>query len=87
MVPFPMSQSLIERAARALCRADGLPENIAFEGRPMWRTYVPKACAVLEALRDPSFAVLEAADNTPCSVKTSDLWRAMIDAALAEPLE
>lgn len=39
-----------ERAARALCRLDGHPENIAFEGRPMWQSYLPQADAVLEAV-------------------------------------
>jgi hypothetical protein len=28
---------------------DGHPENIAFEGRPMWESYLPQVDAVLEA--------------------------------------
>ena len=43
------SQDRRERAARALCRLDGHPENIAFEGRPMWESYLPQVDAVLEA--------------------------------------
>lgn len=39
-----------EVAARALCRFHGNPENIMFEGRPMWRSYIPEATAVLEAI-------------------------------------
>lgn len=44
-----------ELAARALCRHDGHEENVAFEGRPMWESYLPAADAVLEAIgwRDP----------------------------------
>jgi hypothetical protein len=40
-----------EVAARALCRCDGHPEDIKFEGRPMWESYLPQADAVLKALR------------------------------------
>ena len=29
-----------ERAARALCRRDGHPENTKFEGKPMWQSYL-----------------------------------------------
>lgn len=39
-----------ELAARALCRFDGHPENIKFEGRPMWESYLPQADAVLAAI-------------------------------------
>ncbi|WP_223478551.1 ArsR family transcriptional regulator [Oricola indica] len=38
-----------EIAARALCRMDGHPENIQFEGRPMWASYLPQVDAVLMA--------------------------------------
>lgn len=39
-----------ELAARALCRHDGHEENIRFEGRPMWESYLPAADAVLAAI-------------------------------------
>lgn len=39
-----------ELAARALCRFDGHPEDIQFEGRPMWESYLPQADAVLKAI-------------------------------------
>lgn len=39
----------IESAARALCRAEGYPENTKFEGNPMWQSYVPAAKAAIEA--------------------------------------
>lgn len=44
-----ISTKALEAAARALCRYDGLPENIKFEGRPMWESFLPKARAALEA--------------------------------------
>lgn len=40
-----------ELAARALCRFDGHPEDIKFEGRPMWESYLPQADAVLAVLK------------------------------------
>jgi len=46
----------IEKAARALCRANGLPENIQFEGRPMWENFILQAKAVMEALEQPDSA-------------------------------
>lgn len=39
-----------ELAARALCRHDGHPEDIKFEGKPMWESYLPAADAVLKAI-------------------------------------
>ncbi|WJR67184.1 hypothetical protein QTA58_00115 [Neorhizobium sp. CSC1952] len=38
-----------ERAARALCRFNGVPENTMFEGRPMWESYLPEVDVILEA--------------------------------------
>lgn len=42
-------EKAIEAAARALCRAEGNPENTKFEGKPMWQSYVPAARAAIEA--------------------------------------
>lgn len=39
-----------ELAARALCRCAGHPEDIKFQGRPMWESFLPEADAVLEAI-------------------------------------
>lgn len=64
---------VIERAARALCKFDGHPENIRFEGAPMWRSYVPQARALLEAVRAAAPAGTDI-----------EVWRAMIEAALIE---
>lgn len=42
-----------ERAARALCRFDGHPEDIMFEGKLMWMSYLAQADAVLQAVLSP----------------------------------
>jgi hypothetical protein len=36
-----------ERICRALCSADNNPENITFEGKPMWQSYLDAARAAL----------------------------------------
>ena len=46
---MPDVEKAIEAAARALCRIDGHPENIRFEGKPMWQSYLPAAKVVIEA--------------------------------------
>lgn len=38
-----------ERAARALCRRAGNPEDTKFEGKPMWMSYLDEVDAVLQA--------------------------------------
>lgn len=43
-------QSDWEKAARALCRHHGHPENTKLNGRPMWMSYLAEAKAVLEAI-------------------------------------
>ncbi|MEG8040514.1 hypothetical protein QP166_14610 [Sphingomonas sp. LR60] len=50
--------SPIERAARALCRLAGRPENTRFEGRPMWESYIDEAAASLSAVRHAHFVAL-----------------------------
>lgn len=53
-----------ELAARALCRADGHPENISFEGRPMWMSYLGQVDLVLQvALPAEQFAAIRAEDG------------------------
>ena len=36
-----MKKPALELVARALCRLDGHPENIMFEGKPMWQSFLP----------------------------------------------
>lgn len=42
-----------ERAARALCRLSGNPEDIQFEGKPMWMSFLDEADTALEAALSP----------------------------------
>jgi hypothetical protein len=71
---------MVERVARALCRAAGLSENTPYQGKPMWWSYEATARLVLEAMREPSLDML--------IIDTSDWetaarnWNAMIDIAL-----
>ena len=45
-----------ERAARALCEAQGHPCDTSFEGAPMWRSFLPEVEVVLAAIADPGIA-------------------------------
>jgi hypothetical protein len=91
----------LDRAARALCLADGLDPDRKFKSSDWsegtaphefaWHEYLPKARAVLEALREPSGEMLgEVHDTLLYAVKGEELdtartvWDRMIDAALAE---
>ena len=52
-----------ERAARALCRLAGNPEDTNFEGRPMWTSYLDEVDAVLQAaLDDATWQAIRAQD-------------------------
>ncbi|VWX51008.1 conserved hypothetical protein [Novosphingobium sp. 9U] len=73
----------LESAARALCKLDGHPHNAEMNGITLWQDYLPKARAVLLSVREPSGAMLAAADALPCSVDTAARWKAMVDAALS----
>jgi hypothetical protein len=74
----------LESAARALCKLDGRPDHAEMNGITLWQDYLPKARAVLLSVREPSDAMLAAADALPCSVGTTACWQAMVDAALSE---
>ncbi len=39
-----------ELAARAICKARKLPENVTIDGAPLWERFLPEADAVLEAI-------------------------------------
>jgi len=83
----------LERAARALCRHEGQPEDRLVEGAPLWQSYVDKAREVLKAIRDPDEVMAEAGseiiraavDGQNADARQRDaatLWRYMIDVAL-----
>lgn len=42
-------EKALEAAARALCRHNGNPENIGYQGKAMWESYLPEAKAAIEA--------------------------------------
>lgn len=57
-------QTARERAARAICRSRGLPENTKFEGRPMWESFLEEVDVVLSAALEPQeFARMKAEDE------------------------
>lgn len=50
---MPRQKPPRERAARALCRMNGVPEDTKFEGRPMWESYLDEVDTVLKAALSP----------------------------------
>jgi len=52
-----------ELAARAICKVRKLPENVTFDGAPLWQRFLPEADAVLEAIGWASFAPPEDQDD------------------------
>lgn len=94
--------SPLERAARALCLADGLDPDRKFKSSDWsegtaphefaWHEYLPKARAVLEAIREPDphtqaiawgFGLCEGGDPLGRS-KELAAYQFLIDAALKE---
>ncbi|HKY82611.1 MAG TPA: hypothetical protein VJM09_14185 [Sphingobium sp.] len=87
----------IERAARALCKAEGNPENTTFEGKPMWRSYLPQVRLVLAAIQQADSAMIDAGNQgmrdawakrgleapaTAGDAAVDEAWQAMIDVML-----
>jgi hypothetical protein len=50
---MPITNAERERAARALCRKAGYPEDAIFEGRPAWAWYLDQVDTVLETALSP----------------------------------
>ena len=50
---MPITDAGRERAARALCRKAGYPEDINFDGQPAWAWYLDQVDTVLEATLSP----------------------------------
>lgn len=77
----------LERAARALANLDEPDKEIELAD-DAWRQYVPDVRALLQSIREPSEAMLDAAcvvDDLPRPNPEAVLhWQAMIDAALEE---
>ena len=88
-----MTDSMIERVARAICRANCTPdmsaEDIDCQEENAWDMWVPEARAAIEAMREPTEEMLYCGDaqisdwdRTHEDVRAA--WHAMIDAALKE---
>lgn len=45
----PRQKSPRERAARALCKEHDLPEDMTFQGKPMWWSFLGEVDLVLKA--------------------------------------
>lgn len=72
-----MTDSMIERVARALAQADN--------GAPItWELYIEDARAVLTAMREPTTMMIISCGDLPGSQQ--EYWTRSIDAALAEPI-
>lgn len=83
--------TLMECAARALCRLDGHREDEEHEGKPLWQGYVLQVRTVLEVIHEPSPGMMEAgaevikyvsADEAAPGYQgdAANVWRFMIDA-------
>lgn len=69
-------QSPLERAARALCRAQNLPEDFTGQGTcgdPSWMFKVKEVRAVLQAIREPSAAMIQASGVSKLEERISSL--------------
>lgn len=84
----------LERAARALCSLDRFPADPITDGKAPWQDYLPRARAVLHAVREPSEAMTEAGAEITSHISSTeadesfagdaaDIWRVMIDTALS----
>lgn len=61
---FRRGKPPLERAARALCRFHGMPEDTIFEGKPMWQSYLDEAMVVLRAaLPEDDFRRIQASGD------------------------
>ena len=85
-----MKKPALELVARALCRLDGHPENIMFEGKPMWQSFLPNARAALMELQNPTDAMAEVGAKSAHDLVLDvdahgarTIFAAMIDAAFA----
>ena len=79
----------LEAAARAICQAEFFRR---FDGQRLgsadvdrfWKRHIPAARAAIEAIREPSKAMVEAALDEWHRGSVA-VWRAMIDALLNDP--
>lgn len=85
------AMSLIEKAARSLCRAKGEDEDSLSAGAPRWTVYLPQVVAVIDALHEPNLLMQEAGSEiirhvggeeskTGYQSDAANVWRFMMDA-------
>jgi hypothetical protein len=85
-----MTDSMLERVARAICTENGsAPDNLQEFGniwRRQWEAHIVHAKAAIEAMREPTGAVIDVLATQPHSYVHAkhETWRALIDAALNE---
>ena len=81
-----MVESMIERVARAICKSQTQTDRT-------WEAFLPEATAAIEAMREPTDAMVMAAEWAEPEYREDDMdvgatykaeWRAAIDAALNE---
>lgn len=82
---------MIERVARALATdMEFEPDEIvsSFNPKfrvPRWMTFVDHARAAINAIREPSEVMVEAAWPNIMHENARDVWQDMVDAALGNP--
>ncbi|MHB9878777.1 hypothetical protein ACSMXM_03810 [Pacificimonas sp. ICDLI1SI03] len=77
----------IERAARALAKAQSSTSDWESLDKRLQQTLKNQVRAVLEAIRIPSYAQTRAGQDTADAItesRTSSVWQTMIDSILAE---
>ena len=86
-----MSESMVERVARAMSVADGFhPEAVSNDedGEPAWKIYEGMARSAIEAMREPTSWMLNEAvqlsEDQAGNVAGHEYWHRMVDAALKE---
>ncbi|RVT90204.1 hypothetical protein [Sphingomonas crocodyli] len=90
-----MPDTIVEKVARALCRAEGGAPTMPMNGKSLWQHYVPVARAAIIAMREPSEAMKTAGaeeggfagyygDDPENRTAAQMVWHAMVDMALQE---
>jgi hypothetical protein len=78
---------LIERVSRALCQSAGHDpggkQQVSSGEEENWTFFVQAARAAVEAMRDPTETMIEAARDDVLIADASGVWRTMINVALS----
>lgn len=85
---------MVDRVAKALSIADGMHPDACSNDEaeiPMWTLYVDDARAAIEAMREPTKAMLDELDLANRGWGTTDhsreIWQSVIDIALKEKID